>query len=793
VAGPLPKIRLLLRDTRALSKKSLTYLSKTFEGLPTHDFLLPPAVRRRKIVSRGIYNVIFAFLTALILIQGSQKNNEIVPLASGEISETEILSPITSEIEPTEVTRSRKEELAKDVAPVFDYDDLALDSWMKKWLGAIRRVRLEFYNSKIPKNMPDAVPARILEVTNQDLSKNDLLFLHQHHFSVNVEHTFEQIVKLLMGRLIAPSSLFPTYYNTGIVVRLINQGLRETTVHDVSRVWSVDQAREWLVQAIGSSHVMRFEAGPRVAELITTIIIPNLKFNQPVTENRIATAIETAKQTPFSVKRGQILVHRGERVSDEMAELLGNLKRMTSTASVVKRFLLTFILLLVFFSVLFRVNVTGHGLWYLSLKDGFFFLCVSILNLALVKLVLPYLQLFFAPLNLGYTAQYLLPISAGGIIVHLMMGKDAAFSYAILISTVIGYLLDQNFYFTVWCFAVTVTAIQTIKSCKQRTDLYKCGAMSGLVGALLVTVFSINQSLGFRTVDWSGIALAVTLSFLSGLLAAVSTSSLIPMLESLFGYTTSLKLLELSNFNHPLLHSLMIKAPGTYHHSVMVGSLAEIAADKIKANSLLARVSAYYHDIGKMNKPLYFIENQQPNHNPHDSLQSSMSAKILFSHVKDGVKLGKEFNLGSKITNIIEQHHGTTLISYFFNKAKKVENPDLDPVDESQFHYPGPRPQTREAAIVMVADACEAATRSINEPTAAKIQAMVHNIINKRFLEEQFNECDLTLSDLRIIEESFTRTLVSLYHHRIEYPGQKNVMEKTATAVSNHRRSNVKV
>jgi cyclic-di-AMP phosphodiesterase PgpH len=775
----LPKARTVLRTGRTFAKAFAGFFSKTFEGKLSREFLSEKSVRRRKIVARTIYNLGFALAISIILSGSPRNSSQVTLLTSGDISEQDILSPITAEIEPTEVSKHQKEELARDVPPVFDYDDLALENWLHRWLTAFRRVRQDYYTTRFPKTLPDDVGAKIFEITNQEMPKKELLFLHQKHFSSNVEHTFEQIVKLLMGRLIAPSSLFPTYYNTGIIVRLVNQGLRETVVHDVSRIWSVDQAKEWLDQAVSSSHVMKYDSGDRVAEIVTGIIIPNLKFNQILTENRIATAIENAKQTPFSVKKGQIVVHRGERISDETSELLENLKRMTTTGSSLKRFLLTFTLLFIFLSVLFRVNVTGHGLWYLTLKDCLFFFLTTVFNILLVKLVMPYLQLFFAPLNLGFSVEYLLPISAGGIIIHLMMGKDAAFSYAILLSFVIGYMLDQNFNFTIWCFSVTVTAIQTIKSCKQRTDLYKCGAMSGLVGALLVTVFSINQSLGLRTVDWAAISLSVTLSFLSGLLAAVSTSSLIPMLESVFGYTTSLKLLELSNFNHPLLHSLMMKAPGTYHHSVMVGSLAEIAADRIKANSLLARVSAYYHDIGKMNKPLYFIENQSPSANPHDQLQPSMSAKILFSHVKDGVKLGKEFNLGSKIINIIEQHHGTTLISFFFNKAKKKENPEIDAVEESQFHYPGPRPQTREAAIVMIADACEAATRSINDPTAAKIQAMVHSIINKRFLEEQFNECDLTLSDLRLIEESFTRTLVSLYHHRIEYPGQRNVVERS--------------
>jgi putative nucleotidyltransferase with HDIG domain len=315
-----------------------------------------------------------------------------------------------------------------------------------------------------------------------------------------------------------------------------------------------------------------------------------------------------------------------------------------------------------------------------------------------------------------------------------------------------------------------------VGDCRSRNDLFKCGAWSGFSAALVIMAFGCVQSLGFKETPWVSIFASSFFCFFSGILATVITSFLIPFFESIFGYTTSLKLIELANFHHPLLHSLMMKAPGTYHHSVIVGSLAEIAADQVGANGLLARVSAYYHDIGKMNKPLYFIENQSPGNNPHDHLQPSMSAKILFSHVKTGVRMGRDYRLGNRVVDIIEQHHGTTLTSYFFNKAKELEEPSLGKVEEAHFRYPGPKPQTREAGIVMLADACEAATRSITDPTPGKIQAMVHHIITKRFLEEQFSDCELTFKDLQIIEVQFTRILVSLHHHRIEYPGQKSAL-----------------
>jgi hypothetical protein len=222
--------------------------------------------------------------------------------------------------------------------------------------------------------------------------------------------------------------------------------------------------------------------------------------------------------------------------------------------------------------------------------------------------------------------------------------------------------------------------------------------------------------------------------------------------------------------DNPILKDLILQAPGTYHHSIMTGSLVEAAAKSIAANPLLARVSAYYHDIGKLKKPLYFIENVGGIQNKHDHLTPSMSSLILISHVKDGVELAHETRLGQRIAHIIRQHHGTSLISYFYQKAKEKENPEMDSPNEEDFRYPGPKPQTKEAGIVMLADAVEAASRTLSEPTPARIKGLVERIINSIFLDGQLEECELTLKDLHKIEESFTRILTAIFHQRIDYP-----------------------
>jgi hypothetical protein len=260
---------------------------------------------------------------------------------------------------------------------------------------------------------------------------------------------------------------------------------------------------------------------------------------------------------------------------------------------------------------------------------------------------------------------------------------------------------------------------------------------------------------------------------LGGALAGVIATGFLPLIEMVFGFTTDIKLLELSSLDQPILKDLMVKAPGTYHHSVIVSSMVEATAESIYANPLLAKVSAYYHDIGKTKKPLYFVENQVRGDKRHEKLAPSMSSLILISHVKDGVELAKQNRLGKEIADIIQQHQGTRLISYFYQKAKeqtKEKGGKSSPVKEEDFRYPGPKPQTKEAALVLVADAAEAVSRTLVDPAPARIKGVVQKIINDVFLDGQLDECELTLKDLNQIAKSFTKTLSGIFHTRIEYP-----------------------
>jgi putative nucleotidyltransferase with HDIG domain len=590
-----------------------------------------------------------------------------------------------------------------------------------------------------------------------------------------LKETFAEITGELLDKMIAQNNLFPLYYQTDIVLKLKNSGSKEIFIRDVTRIWSLAQTKEFLFARFVSQNKKQSLLRKKMLDFITAHLIPNIQYNEALTQKRVAMIASKSSPTKLSLKKGELIIKRGERVNESQYEIIKLIEKKYSIKSFFSHFINSAFFIFILFSIFSRTNLTKNGFWLLSFKDSILFAGLLVFVMMFFQFILPLIKNAFIQ---KYPLEYLIPIASTGVIIHLLMGKEAGMVFSFLQAILLGYYFDGNFPYAVWCLLVSISSIQSIRSCKQRTDLYRCGLYSALIGMLTIAALS------FWEYQWSietvQILLLCCFSLLSGLFSAAIASSLIPVFESVFGYTTNLKLLELSNFNHPLLHELMLKAPGTYHHSVMVGSLAEIAAEKIKANGLLARVAAYYHDIGKMHKPMYFIENQSPQNNPHDSLQPTMSAKILFSHVRDGAKLSKDHNLGQKITEIIEQHHGTTLVSYFLNKAKKIED-NINPVLIEQFRYPGPKPQTKESAIVMLADACEASTRSISEPTPAKIQSMVHHIINKRFLDNQFSDCNLTMNELYEIEESFTRTLTSLYHHRIEYPGQSQ-NEETALA-----------
>jgi putative nucleotidyltransferase with HDIG domain len=304
---------------------------------------------------------------------------------------------------------------------------------------------------------------------------------------------------------------------------------------------------------------------------------------------------------------------------------------------------------------------------------------------------------------------------------------------------------------------------------RSRSKLIKIGFTAGLAAALL--------TLGVGVMDEQPLAKPlVSLAARNGIWSIATAfliTGLLPFIEKRFGVLTDISLLEIGDVRHPLLQELVRRAPGTYNHSINVASLAEHAAEAIGANSLLVRVGAYFHDIGKMFKPGYFIENQQDQVNRHDSLVPTMSTLIIIAHVKDGADLARQHHLPEPIIDFIEQHHGTTLVEYFYHRASEKSDGNGEPVPEASYRYPGPKPQTKEAGVLMLADAAEGACRVLVEPNPARIRDLAHEIVMKRLHDGQFDECGLNLCELRTIEDSLVKSLTAVYHGRLKYPSQR--------------------
>ena len=392
---------------------------------------------------------------------------------------------------------------------------------------------------------------------------------------------------------------------------------------------------------------------------------------------------------------------------------------------------------------------------------------------------------------LPYPVAFLMiPFVVAPMVNAVLLGGPAGVFSAVYVS-LLGSLLvgDKNkaLFLCVSLISGLVAAL-ALRKVRRRVQLLRSGLYSGLMALLLSMVFGVvdlsTLGSGATAADWQTFGLAAASALGISIGTALLVSGFLPVLEGIFSLTTDISWLEQGDLNHKLLRRMQIEAPGTFHHSLIVASLSEAAAEAVGANAAMCRVCAYYHDIGKLNKPEYFIENQQDGQeNPHDSLTPTMSSLIIIAHVKDGVDLALKYRLHPRVIDVIREHHGDSLVGYFYRRAqelkreemekieKKLENPeDLPKVDQKNFRYPGPRPKSRESGIISLADAIESASRTLKKPTPGKIKALVEDLVEARVCDGQLDNCDLTIRDLSTVKTVFAKTLRSMMHSRIDYP-----------------------
>lgn len=460
-------------------------------------------------------------------------------------------------------------------------------------------------------------------------------------------------------------------------------------------------------------------------------------------------AVESVE--PVYIMQGEVIVRKGDVVKREHISLLrdvGLIKTGRDYGAIVG----------MAFLVITLVALTGTFL-YQTRPD----VLRNETSLALTGSVLLTMLLLGKLFSLSnwMGAAYLNPSALAGLLLTLLIDSRVATMVTVVLAVFLSVIYEFSWIIGTLSLVGGLTAIFSVSKVSQRGDLMRAGLIVG--GAN----FFLMITLGLVGKDTS-LIINSYLGLLNGFLVSIVAIGVLPYLESLFKITSPIRLLELSNPNHPLLRRLMLEAPGTYHHSILVGNLAEAAAEAIGADGLLARVGSHYHDIGKLKRPYFFVENQVGMDNPHDKMAPSLSTLIIISHVKDGLELANEFKLPPVVTKFIAQHHGTDLVRYFYHRASEEGNS----VEERDFRYPGPKPQGKEVAIVSLADATEAAVRSLSKPNPGKIEALVRKIIKDRLNSGELDESDLTFQDLDKIANAFVKVIMGMFHSRVEYPEQ---------------------
>jgi cyclic-di-AMP phosphodiesterase PgpH len=706
----------------------------------------------------------------------------------GDVAPRDIKASHDFLIENKELTEKDRDKASREALAVYDFDGSALNiiSPIREAFAMCREQfgrTFDIYDTDhLDQNKTDKAPAQGSEIYNLtqerffgilDLTPDEKLFsqLVNYGFPTRMEET---VIRLLSGvserGIVANKTMLKTQMERGGIVLHDLYSKKENTVTDPERFYDMAEARSYIrAQSKGLQEKM---GSPQLVDLavrLTQLLIhPNLTFNQRETESRRELAMESVKPVYYKIKKGEMLVREGERIGAEHLLKITEERRSLGGMNLVGRVPAMAILIGVLLSVLYIIGAQSFRQDARDLVfDG-----VMILSLFVFMYAYDFVAEEVArgfPLLSSTALLFAMPVAFGTMLISIFQGMSVAVVASLIISVLASLITNGRPEFFIYFFINSVAAAYGVINCNERAVLIKTGLGVGLINVFLsLAVQTIYGS--FYSVDT---LIGAVSGFTGGLLAGIIATGILPLIELSFGFTTDIKLLELGNLDQPLLRELMVQAPGTYHHSVIISNMVEATAKAIQANPLLAKVSAYYHDIGKVKKPLYFIENQMGGENKHEKLAPSMSSLILISHVKDGVELAREHKVGREIINIIQQHHGTNLISYFYHKAKEkmlAKSGKVTDVKEEDFRYPGPKPQTKEAGLVMLADMVEAASRSLVDPTPARIQGMVQKIINKVFSDGQLDECELTLKDLHEIAKGFNKTLSGIFHQRIEYP-----------------------
>ncbi len=691
----------------------------------------------------------------------------------GAIASADIVSPIDLTIEDTETTEKRRAEAEEAVLPVYSFDENAFLNTEEKIRQFFEFSREWLKNAPARKDLA-GLQKGLVESFDLDIPAEELDALVKAGLSQDLEETLISLVgKVSSQGIIVSKNFFIRREPERGFILIWAPGNERLTKTD--GILETREAKERIAEEAN-----KLEIPSRNKKLLTGLadvfIAPNITYNRAETEARKQRARERVETVFYRIKKGKVIVRKGDEATAEnlkWIELIN--KNLQQKRDWLRNFSGTFLL---FAMILVAVW------YYLKSLLGFrpahrTFIMIGV-NLIICLLAYK-LSSFLASLFSGVTKipvltdidiyTYAFPFQFGVILFAFLTTNTISLVFCILNSVLVGYLLQANYLLTIFSFLGGLAAIYGIKYYQRakRTSTLRTGLfVVAPVNILLIVIFEQIQE---RTSGLAVFGTEIAMGILGGILSASIAFVLLPVIENVFGIVTQSKLLEISNSDLPVFKQMAMEAPGSYHHSLVVASLAEKAAEAIRLDPMLVKAGALYHDIGKVKRPEYFVENISRNPDLHKDLSPSLSTLVITNHVKEGVEMAKKLRLPKKIKEIIEQHHGTSLVRYFYHKAKEKYDPEMHKIGEESYRYLGPSPQSKEAALVMLADCIEAASRSLKAPTRENLKRVIVEIFENSLQDGQLDDCDFSVRELRAIAQSFHSTLYTIYHPRLEYPG----------------------
>jgi len=714
-------------------------LSEKWNKWISRDKMTDKNIQKKKWTNKNILqkiSIFFILLVAITLVLSINIFPDKILLKEGQICSKDILSPGDFEFVDLEATQNLKEKASKSIKEVYDLNLANIENVEKQIDSLFSKIKE--YQEKINDSSKDAI-TNIID-TNTRLKDDEL-----NEMAKEINNN----LRLYINEEVIAGCLQLDNLSLEKIRVDIKSSMRKIMEQGIKKD-DLGNAEKQLIREISEISLDHHDA-LIASEIATSLLLPSLFLNEEDTEKRRQEAISSVGNIKNTIQKGQIIIRKGEVVTSEdiaILNALGLKNPRINFSNIIGIIMITALFLSVFF---FYLNYFYPDI-YENINKLILLSIISIFIVLLAKIF-------------GQVSGYLIPMASSSMLIALSFSPNIAILLTVILSLLIGFIPGGGLNYILVSIISGIVAIYSIQKATQRSSLTRAGLLIAGVNIIAISALGLINNEEYYLILQNNF-----LGVLNGFLAVILTIGILPFLESYFDITTSFKLMELSNPNQPLLKKMILEAPGTYHHSIVVGNLSETAAEEIGGNGLLARVGAIYHDIGKIKRPYFFTENQEAYKNIHDEMEPSLSALVIASHVKEGIELAKKNKLPKDITDIISQHHGTNLITYFFHRALKENGLANDAVAEENYRYSGPKPQTKETGIILLADSLEAATRSLTNPTATRIKTLVKEIIQKNLENGQLEECDLTLKDLDKIGDSFSRILTGMFHTRVEYP-----------------------